>query len=255
MIQCAYLRKKNIFIPVSLYNTRIYNLCVSTAFVASRAGRCVEGLNLGFDLGLHVGKECLHLLGITARQLILGHEPGDGVEIDTRHLEAEPRTFDHCGSAPHEDIEHPKLSKCARLLVIAIVMVPDSLGRLGGIVGRLGSSRDQQTPENAGAPASPPFGHLIDGFACITLKVGQRIDRCDGKVHFETDGRSLRITEVRYGQTNGLAEVGRFITIWLLPRIPLRRHFSPRFRFFNAGQRKLLHLPTIHHQAPVSWLN
>jgi len=112
-------------------------------------GRSVERLNEGLDLGLDILEERFDLRGIAACKLVLRHEPGYGIEINARHLEAKPRAFDQSGPAAHEDIEHPELPECARLLVVAVVMVPDSLRRLGWITGRFRGGRNQQAPKDA----------------------------------------------------------------------------------------------------------
>lgn len=100
------------------------------AHVATRAGCSIEGLNEGLDLGLDILEERLDLPGITAGQLVFRNEPGHGVEINARHLEAKPRAFDQRGTASHEDVEHPKPAKMPGLLVISVVMVPNPLRRL-----------------------------------------------------------------------------------------------------------------------------
>ena len=119
------------------------------AGVASRADRSVERLNEGLDLGLDILEERLDLPGIAAGQLVLCHEPGHGIEVNTRHLEAKPRAFDQSGPASHEDVEHPELAKMPGLLVVAVVMVPDSFSHLGGVTGGLRGGRDQQAPTSS----------------------------------------------------------------------------------------------------------
>ena len=139
--------------------------------VAPRTGRGVEGLNEGLYLGLDCLEERFDLFGVAARKLVLRHEPGHGIEIDARHLKAKPSAFDQGGPASHEDVEHPELAKMPGLLVVAVVMVPDSFGRLGRIFGRFCGGRDQQAPKDARAATGPPFGHLIDGFARIAFEI------------------------------------------------------------------------------------
>jgi len=129
------------------------------------------------------------------------------------------------------------------LLVVAVVMVPDSFSRLGWVAGRFRGGCDQQAPKNAGAATGPPLGHLIDGLTRVAFEVGERVDGRDWKVHFQADRRSTRIAEISDRKTDGLAEVGRLVTVRLLASLLPGRLLVSR-RWLHSKQ---IVLTVTHH--------
>ena len=183
------------------------------ALVAARAGCDVERLDERFDLGLDMIEELANHGRVAAGQLVLRNEPSDGVKIHPGHLKAKTGTLHQRRAAAHEWVQYAKLLERAGLLVVGVVMIPDSLRCFVVLLGCLRGCGDEQAPKNAGPPAGPPLGHLVDRLAGVALQVAQGIDGLDGKVHFQARQRPVGIIEIRNGQPHRLAQVRRLMAV------------------------------------------
>ena len=160
--------------------------------MAARALGDIERLDHWLDLSLNLSKEFLHLLWIGAGEFVLDDEPSDRIQVDTRDLKTQARTFDQGGATAHEAVEHLEMLEVLRFLMVGVVHIPDGLGRLPFHPERgcppaskdrstililfgwgLHGGGNQHGAKDTAAATSPPFAHLIDGLALHYLQAGK----------------------------------------------------------------------------------
>ena len=107
------------------------------SFFAVRAVAIVERHDLRLHLGLDVGQQALHLVEIDVGEFLLDDEPSDGVQVVPEHLHPKARALHKGRAAAHEDIGDFQMLERALLLVVGVVVVPDSLAACEGSSGAL----------------------------------------------------------------------------------------------------------------------
>ena len=117
------------------------------AFVTSGTGRCIEWLNLRFNLFFNLCKQSFHLLGIAASQLVFADKPRNRIQINTSHLHTQTGAFNQSRSATHKWFQDFQVGEFASFLMIAIIVIPYDFGCFRWVIRTFCGCSDQHGTE------------------------------------------------------------------------------------------------------------
>ena len=146
----------------------------------------------GFGYNLTFSGEVKNFTPVTDENL-LKPDPADWLMIRGNY-----QAWSHSSLAQitPENVCNLQVLQRAFLLVIGVISIPHRLRRLGRIVRRFHRARQQHRAEDGGSAPRPPFRHLINRFAGISLNLRDLVDRQDREIHLDAGLRAVGVGEI-----------------------------------------------------------